>query len=108
MEQTVLEEWLEAKAKEREAKETRIAIEEKILEYAKPILSKNSTTFREGNLKVEIKLNRKYKIREGFVPPENVDIYETKISDTKLKAYSGEEWVCEIENKPTINIVREV
>lgn len=103
----LLEQWLEAKSQERKAKEKRVAIEEQILEVVRPILIKANTTFREGGLKIEIKLNRKYKVKDGVAPPVDADIYEMKVSDSKLKNYAGEDWVCEVENKPTINIVRE-
>lgn len=103
----LLEQWLQAKSEERKAKEKRVAIEDQILEMVKPALIKTCTTFREGGLKMEIKLNRKFKLKDGVAPPVDADIYEMKVSDSKLKNYAGEDWVCEVENKPTVNIVRE-
>ena len=107
MDVNLLEQLLKVKAEERRIKEERLAIEEQILESVRPALIKSSTTFREGGLKLEVKLNRKYKLKDGFAPPVDADIYEMKVSDSKLKRYANEEWVETVDNKPTLNIVRE-
>lgn len=104
MEQTVLNRVMELKKIEREAKEERVALEQQLFEHYKPLLTKKSNTFRDGDYKISIQINEKYRIREGFAPPPDADIYEPALSQKKCVQYLGAEWLEQYENAPTIKV----
>jgi hypothetical protein len=105
----MLEKWMMLKQKEREIKEERIALEESIfMKYGNAVQNK-STTIRDGDFKISIKLNEKLKVAKGITPPAYAtDIYTMKVDEKKLEKYADENWVEKVMNKPSIDIVKEV
>ena len=105
----MLEKWMQLKSKERQIRDERVALEERIfMKYGNAIQNK-STTIRDGAFKVSIKLNEKLKVVKGAIPPAYAhDIYVQKVDEKKLEKYADENWVERVINKPTIDVVREV
>ena len=104
MEKEVLNRVMELKKIEREAKEERVALEQRIFEAYKPLLAKKSNTFRDGDFKICITLNDRFRIKEGFAAPLDADIYEPALSQKKCLDYVGAEWLEEYSNAPTVKI----
>lgn len=104
MEQTVLNRVMELKKIEREAKEERVALEQQLFEHYKPLLTKKSNTFRDGDFKISITINEKFRIKDGFAAPLDADIWEPALSQKKCVQYVGAEWLEQYENAPSIKI----
>lgn len=105
----LLQQWLELKTIENDAKEKRVALEEQIFtEYADQTGNKEkmSETVSEGDFKLTIKLNRKLKVTDESLIPENADVYKEVIDEKKLQNYVDEIWVEEVWNKPTFTVVK--
>lgn len=107
----LLERWMELKSIENDAKEERVALEEQIfVEYANKTGTKEklSETINEGDIKLTIKLNRKLKVTDESLIPEDADVYKQVVDEKKLENYKDEDWVEECWNKPTFTVVRKV
>ena len=107
----LLERWMELRAIENDAKEERVALEEQIFtEYADRTGTKEklSETINDGDLKLTIKLNRKLKVIDESLIPENADVFKQVVDEKKLENYKDEDWVSEVWNKPTFTVVRKV
>ena len=107
----LLEKWLELKNTENKAKEERVALEEQLwIEFEKDALhsGKLSGTVNEGDFKLTIKMNPKFKIVDDDLVPEGLDIYKTVVDEKKLSEFEDEDWVEKVWNKPTFTVVRKV
>lgn len=105
----LLQEWLNLKTIENEAKEKRVALEENIFgEYSDDVLcnGKMSGTMNDGDFKITIKLNPKYKLTDETLVPSDVDIWKQVVDEKKLAEYEDEVWVEKIWNKPTFTVVK--
>lgn len=107
----LLEKWLALKSTENKAKEERVALEEQLwIEFEQEALQngKLSGTVNEGDLKLTIKMNPKFKVSDEALIPEGVDIYKKVVDEKKLSEFEGENWVEKTYNKPTFTVVRKV
>lgn len=105
----MLEKWMQLKAKERQIRDERVALEERIFMKYENALQKQYNTIRDGEYKITIKINEKLKVVKGAIPPAYAnDIYVQKVDEKKLEKYADENWVERVMNKPTIEVVREV
>lgn len=105
----LLQRWLDLKTIENEAKEKRVALEEQIFtEYADKTGNKEklSEIVTDNEFKLTIKLNRKLKVSDESMVPENADIYKEVVDEKKLQDYIDEPWVEEVWNKPTFTVVK--
>ena len=107
MEKSVLMRVIELKKIERDAKEERVALEQQLFEAYKPMLVKKSNTFRDGDFKITITLNEKFRIKDGFAAPLDADIYEPALSQKKCLEYVGAEWLEQYSNSPTVKVSME-
>lgn len=107
----LLERWMELKSIEDDAKRERVVLEEQIfVKYADKTATKEkmSETINDEDIKLTIKLNRKLKVTDESLIPEDADVYKQVVDEKKLENYKDEDWVEEYWTKPTFTIVRKV
>lgn len=104
MEVEVLQRIMELKKIERTAKEERVALEQRVFERYKPLLVKKSSTFRDGDYKISIAVNEKYRLKEGATYPIDADIWEPALSQKKCAFFEGAEWLEKYSTSPTIKV----